>query len=61
MAENSASKRAKIQEILDNNTIRAGGDFHSDELTEETFIIELQNNFKLTSEKDGETHDLRYL
>lgn len=48
-----AKNRARIQELLNDNTTRAGGDFHSDELDEESFILALKKKFEIRA-RDGE-------
>jgi len=58
MAKNNALLRAKIQELIDLNTARACGDFHSDELDEDSFISALQKKFKVTSGEEGDIDDL---
>lgn len=56
MANNSISTqsiRVKVQQVLDSNTIRAGGDFHSDDLSADSFLHELNKKFKLTPKEEG--------
>lgn len=48
MAINDAKVKAKIQRLLDSNTVRAGGDFHSDELDGDNFIYDLEKKFNIT-------------
>jgi len=48
MAINDVKVKTKIQKLLNNNTTRAGGDFHSDELDEGSFICDLEKSFKMT-------------
>ena len=48
MANIFFNDRIKIQQILESNTARAGGDFHSDSLDEDVFIDDINKNFKLT-------------
>ena len=48
MAINNAEVKKEIQKLLHNNTARAGGDFHSDELDEFSFIDDLIKHCKIT-------------
>ena len=53
--ENSEVKnKIKIQKILNDNTIRAIGDFHVDELDVDSFFHELQKKFSLNPKEKGE-------
>ena len=45
--ENSVA-RARVQTLIDKNTTRAGGDFHADVLDEDSFVMDLHKNFKVT-------------
>ncbi len=49
MAINDVKVKTKIQKLLHNNTARAGGDFHSDELDEVNFICDLEKSLNMTS------------
>ena len=53
----TANKRMKIQDLIESNTVRANGDFHSDNLDESNFIIDLHNNFKFIPKEEGEDVD----
>ncbi len=56
MANNSVSTqsiRAKVQQILGSNTAWSGGDFHSDDLSADSFLHELNKKFKLTPKEEG--------
>ena len=48
--------RIIIQNLIESNMIRSGGDFHLDELDEESLIKDLEFNFKLTSKVDGDNN-----
>lgn len=54
MAFNDVKNKAKIQQLINEYTISAGGDFHSDELDEKSFLHELNKNFKVTPKENGE-------
>jgi hypothetical protein len=59
MANIDVNDKLKIQQLLDSNTVRAGGDFHSDSLDEDVFIYDINKNFKLTPKESGvESHEL---
>jgi len=51
---NSVKVKTKIQKLLDSNTVRAGGDFYSDELDENAFIHEMEKNFSFTPKEKCE-------
>jgi hypothetical protein len=59
MANKNVKTRVEIQQLLDYNTIRAGGDFHYDDFNKESFLHELNKSFKLTpKEKTSESSEL---
>jgi len=53
MANIDVKDKIKIQQIIDSNTVRAGGDFHTDSLDEDVFMCDINKNFKLTPIKVG--------
>jgi len=54
---NELKIRAEIQNLLDSNIIRAGGDFHVDELNEDCFINDIYKDFKLTPIEPGNSEE----
>jgi len=52
--------KMKIQKLLDDNLIRAGGDFHSDELDESNFIYDFKKCFKIST-KEGDENSYKLL
>ena len=48
MPINDVKVKLKIQMLLCDNTVTAGGDFHSDELDKSCFISDLERTCKLT-------------
>jgi hypothetical protein len=52
MAINDVKVKAKIQNLLNKNTVMAGGDFHSDVLDDSSFIYDLEKICKLTPTED---------
>ena len=55
---NELKIRTGIQNLLESNIVRAGGDFHVDELDETCFISDLFKDFKLTPRESGDTEDM---
>ena len=47
------SNRIIVHRIIDSNISRAGGDFHSDDFDENTFIYEINKKFNLTPKESG--------
>jgi len=48
MPINDVKVKLKIQKLLGDNTVTAGGDFHSDELDGSSFIFDVERECKLT-------------
>jgi hypothetical protein len=48
MAINDVKVKTKIQNLLADNAVPAGGDFYSNELDEGSFIVEMEKNFNMT-------------
>ena len=46
--------RVGIQSLIESNTVRSGGDFHSDILDDNGLIYDLNKNFKLTPRESGQ-------
>ena len=53
MHDDNVKNKIKIQQLIDNNTVRAGGDFHEDGLDSDSFVSDIDVNFKLTPKKSG--------
>lgn len=54
MSDGIAMKdKAKIQNLIEFNTIRAGGNFHSDQLDKDSFAMDIGNNFNLKPLESG--------
>lgn len=47
MSKTEVSDKIKVHQIIDDNIVRAIGDFHSDDFDEDTFIYEINKKFKL--------------
>jgi hypothetical protein len=47
MASNTVKNKMIIQQMLESNTVRAGGDFHSDDFSKESFLQEFNKKFSL--------------
>ena len=48
MSKTEVSDKIKVHQIIDDNIVRAIGDFHSDDFDKDTFVHEINKNFKLT-------------
>lgn len=57
MSDGDVKSRIKIQELVEKNTSRAGGDFHEDNLDSQSFLMDLKNKFKLTPKKSDKNID----
>jgi hypothetical protein len=55
MAFNDVKVKTKIQKLLDSNTVRAGGDFYSDELDEDAFVHDFEKCLKLIPKEKCES------
>lgn len=56
MEINSVKVKTKIQRLLDSNTVRAGGDFYSDELDESAFVHDMEKTFNFTPKENCENN-----
>jgi len=50
------ANRAKVQSLINSNTSRAVGEFHSDELDSQSFILDMNKEFRVSA-KNGEDSD----
>lgn len=55
MAINDVNVKIKIQKLLQNNTTHSGGDFHYDELDEQSLGCDFDRYFKITPIGDCES------
>lgn len=44
-----------IQQMLESNTVRAGGDFHSDDFSKESFLQEFNKTFSIKPKQSDNT------
>lgn len=59
MANKDINCKIKVQQIIDNNTTMAVGDFHSDDFDSDAFICDINKNFNLISSVYGaNVHEL---
>jgi hypothetical protein len=49
--------RVEIQSLIESNTVRSGGDFHTDILDDNGLIYDLTKKFKLTPRESGQSVD----
>lgn len=61
VSKNSTTvNRAKVQSLINSNTARAVGDFHTDELDVDSFILDMKNTFNLSSKNGEDPNELLY-
>ncbi len=48
MSKKEVSDKIRVHQIIDDNIVRAIGDFHSDDFDQDTFVHEINKKFKLT-------------
>lgn len=57
MVKIDVDSRILVHQIIDDNIVRAIGDFHSDEFDQDTFIHKINKKFKLTPKESGADGD----
>lgn len=53
MVKIDVDSRILVHQIINDNIVRAIGDFHSDDFDQDTFIYEINKKFKLTPKEHG--------
>jgi hypothetical protein len=53
MSKTEVSDKIRVHQIIDDNIVRAIGDFHSDDFDQDTFVHEINKKFKLTPKESG--------
>lgn len=53
MSKTEVGDKIRVHQIIDDNIVRAIGDFHSDDFDQDTFIHEINKKFKLTPKESG--------